>query len=149
MSSDLVDIMVPGLGPDLFRFIGHNGDGELQKGEWGVILHTAANASTVTLLDKDNSKTVEVSELVEFFEKLINIAIRILKTSINTCWKAAESVRNHDTVNTSFEMFDGDQDGKLTIKELTLDYDKDVLGTLMAISRTGAQVAQETEKVFR
>eukprot|EP00930_Biecheleria_cincta_P044704 TRINITY_DN30781_c0_g1_i1.p1 TRINITY_DN30781_c0_g1~~TRINITY_DN30781_c0_g1_i1.p1 ORF type:complete len:747 (+),score=183.36 TRINITY_DN30781_c0_g1_i1:86-2242(+) len=141
----VVDVLVPGLAPDIFKFIDHNSDGELQDAEWDALVRLITNPSPdtmnsllFTVMDKNNSQTIEMNEAVAFCHKVIGLAVSVVSAVINVTAEAATMAWSHTTMHRAFAELDGDMDGKLTIEECTMNFHPMLLQSVMALSEAFA-----------
>jgi Ca2+-binding EF-hand superfamily protein len=146
--ADTLDIIVPSICPDLFRFLDHNQDGDLSKEEWLKLVSLMQRAGEgdmgpgferevldfiFTVMDKDNSKTLELSEVTDFMLKIISIAFDVTRAAIKTLAVAAEKAAEQDAVEQAFAILDVDHDGCLVPDEVFAGFPSELLRAVKTI----------------
>jgi Ca2+-binding EF-hand superfamily protein len=180
--ADMVDSVVGGLAPDVFRVMDHNSDDDLSREEWVKFLNTitslvgASNASpstpntpvggggcereaseqvidlVFTIIDKDNSKTLELEELAVFSSKILRIMVDVLRSGLTTLGRSASNAANNDVVHDILAALDKDGDGSLTPDEVFAGFHPALLAVVMQLpgmikAATATQVKDESTAV--
>ena len=132
--AELVDKIVPELAPDLFRLIDVNNDGTIKEDEWKKLFATFEPGSrpadiqralfdaVFTVLDKDGNKIVEPKEVSDFARKVVHLVAMVVKTVLKANKKSIKACMNSKMVDDMFRALDQDGDGRLTIEEVTLNF---------------------------
>ena len=132
--AELVDKIVPELAPDLFRLIDVNNDGTIKEDEWKKLVAAFSpmnNGSETqrdmfdmifTVLDKDNNKIVEPKEVSDFARKMVHLVAAVVKTVLKAVYKSVGAAVRSKFVDDIFQALDQDGDGRLTIEEVTLNF---------------------------
>jgi len=142
----LVDKVVPELAPDLFRLIDTNNDGTITEEELKRLISTfkiltQPDTSSIerekpaesvlflifTVLDKDKNEIVEPEEISDFAKKMVHLAANVLKTVFKAFSTTFYLVVRSYVVDQIFQDLDEDGDGRLTIEEITGNFDHKLL----------------------
>jgi hypothetical protein len=154
--ADMIDSVVCNLAPDLFRVIDHNGDDDLSRDEWvkfldcitsiiGMSNTTGGDAGTkretsdqvldlvFTIIDKDNSKTLELDEMALFFSKILRIMVDLVRSAITTLGRSASEASKNDVVDSIVAALDKDGDGCLMPDEVFAGFCPPLLAVVMQV----------------
>jgi Ca2+-binding EF-hand superfamily protein len=142
VGAEIIDAIVPGLAPDLFRMIDINDDGTISAEEWKKAKSVITNPEPCAvvdllfkLLDKDCSGTVEIDEVISFEKKLVSLAFRMVKTLIPLITTTISTAMASEVADRVFQLLDGDGDGRLTPEEITNNF---CGGVLLSVNFLGS-----------
>ena len=167
--ADMIDSVVCSLAPDLFRVIDHNGDDDLSRDEWvkfldcitsiiGMRNTTGGDAGTkretsdqvldlvFTIIDKDNSKTLELDEMALFFSKILRIMVDLVRSAITTLGRSASEASKNHVVDSIVAALDKDGDGCLMPDEVFADFCPPLLAVVMQVPVMIKEAAQTQVK---
>jgi len=75
-----------------------------------------------TVLDKDDNKIVEPKEVSDFARKVVHLVAAVVKTVLKSVYTSFGACMRSKLVDDMFQALDQDRDGRLTIEEVTLDF---------------------------
>ena len=87
-----------------------------------------------TIIDKNQSNELELSNFTDFASKIICILAKIANTTVKIFGNALSMAMAGATADAVIEQHDQDGDGKLTLAELTMGYH---LGLLAHVKQMG------------
>jgi Ca2+-binding EF-hand superfamily protein len=124
-AANVVDSLVVSLAPDLFRCIDTNNDGDMSKEEWEALVEilTVPQPDKIlnfafTIMDKDDSKTLEVDEVSAFVLKFQKIILDVARSAVHIFGRLVIQSTQQVWSDTIFQQLDQDNDGCITFKEM-------------------------------
>ena len=130
----MVDSLVLSLAPDLFRCIDTNNDGDMSKEEWEALVEvlTVPQPDKIlnfafTIMDKDDSKTLEVDEVSAFVVKFVKIILEVARSAVHIFGRLVIQSTQQECLDTIFQQLDKDKDGCITSEEMFGDFPPELL----------------------
>jgi hypothetical protein len=130
-ATNVVDSLVLSLAPDLFRCIDTNNDGDMSKEEWEALVEVLNEPQpdkilnfVFTIMDKDDSKTLEVDEVCAFVVKFQKIILEVARSAAHIFGRLVIQSTQQACSDTIFQQLDKDNDGCLTPEEMFGEKDK-------------------------
>ena len=143
--------------PDIFRFIDHDGNGDMSKDEWMTFIQSIMGMMSspeegmqavmdfmFTVMDKDDSKTLEVEEVIAFNSKILEILMDFARAAIECLARSAREATEKEAVDQAFAALDADGDGLLTAEEVFGGFPAPLLDVVMQVPKLLKGAAEDT-----